>query len=160
MTKLSMILAVDRNNGIGVNNSLPWPHSKEDMAWFIRHTRGKAVLMGSKTWESLPRKPLPGRVNLVVTRSDTQYGSDTIKADTCENIMLELDARKITDCVVIGGAATYSTMFPYVTEVHVTKFDESYQCDTHFDIYSMIEGWTLVSSETKNNLTFQTWRKQ
>lgn len=149
---LSMILATDNNGGIGINNALPWEHSKEDMAWFIRNTRGKAVVMGSKTWESLPKKPLPNRKNLILTNSNN-YSDYQISVDD----LLKMDE----DVVVIGGASVYDLLFPKVSVIHLTIFDAEYNCDTFFDVQSRIKSdtrkWQLQSEEKINNLTFQTW---
>src|SRR6056297_2869461 len=61
------ILACDEDWGIGKNGDLPWPHNPADLKWFKQCTDGGVVVMGRKTWESLPRKPLPNRMNYVIT---------------------------------------------------------------------------------------------
>jgi len=67
--KISLIAAMARNNVIGLDNKLPW-RLPADLAWFKKNTLGKPLLMGRKTWESLPFRPLPGRKHFVITRTD------------------------------------------------------------------------------------------
>ena len=71
MPKITLIAAYAARRCIGINNTMPW-HLPEDFAFFKSYTTGKPVIMGRKTWESLPRKPLPGRQNIVITRQDYQ----------------------------------------------------------------------------------------
>ena len=76
---VNAILAMDNNMGIGYDNTLPWPHNKKDMKWFRDCTSGHVVVMGRKTWESFGSKPLPNRINVVVTNKEVEGNPDRIE---------------------------------------------------------------------------------
>ena len=82
MVKFNMILAMDVNGGIGKNNTLPWPHHKEDMKQFRDKTIGhenNCIIMGSNTFKSIGNKPLPKRMNYVLTRKNLQQGKPGLR---------------------------------------------------------------------------------
>ena len=121
-TRLHLIYARAANGVIGANNALPW-HLPEDLAHFKRHTLGCPVLMGRKTWDSLPPKfrPLPGRLNLVITRqTDWQAQGAQAAASLPEAIAQCGDA---PDAWVIGGAQIYAQALPLAHSVVVTEID-------------------------------------
>jgi dihydrofolate reductase len=81
MTKISLVVAVSRNGVIGRDGGLPW-HISSDLKRFKEITMGKPIIMGRKTWESLPKRPLPGRRNIVLTRAAQKIreGADTVSS--------------------------------------------------------------------------------
>ncbi len=108
MTRLNLIVAVARNGVIGRNGALPW-RLPEDLAHFKRTTMGSPIIMGRKTWESIGR-PLPGRRNIVVSRSKNLAANGAeIAADLDAALALCADA---TEAFVIGGAQLYSAARP------------------------------------------------
>ncbi len=125
---LNLIFARARNGVIGHNNTLPW-HLPEDLAHFKATTLGQPVIMGRKTWDSLPVKfrPLPGRMNIVVTRQ-TDWHSDG--AHVVHSVDEALQACP-TDAQpwVIGGAELYRLAMPLATRVVVTEIDADYEGD-------------------------------
>ena len=125
---LNLIFARARNGVIGHNNTLPW-HLPEDLAHFKATTLGQPVIMGRKTWDSLPVKfrPLPGRMNIVVTRQ-TDWQSDG--AHVVHSVDEALQACP-TDAQpwVIGGAELYRLAMPKATRVVVTEIDADYEGD-------------------------------
>jgi dihydrofolate reductase len=125
---LNLIFARARNGVIGHNNTLPW-HLPEDLAHFKATTLGQPVIMGRKTWDSLPVKfrPLPGRMNIVVTRQ-TDWHSDG--AHVVHSVDEALQACP-TDAQpwVIGGAELYRLAMPLATRVVVTEIDAEYEGD-------------------------------
>jgi dihydrofolate reductase len=125
---LNLIFARARNGVIGHNNTLPW-HLPEDLAHFKATTLGQPVIMGRKTWDSLPVKfrPLPGRMNIVVTRQ-TDWQSDG--AHVVHSVDEALQACP-TDAQpwVIGGAELYRLAMPLATRVVVTEIDAEYEGD-------------------------------
>ena len=121
-TRLHLIYARTTNGVIGANNTLPW-HLPEDLAHFKRHTLGCPVIMGRKTWDSLPPKfrPLPGRLNLVVTRQPDWQTQGTQAADSLQDALAQCgDA---PDAWVIGGAQIYAQALPMAHSVVVTEID-------------------------------------
>jgi dihydrofolate reductase len=128
---ISLIAAVAQNRAIGKNNQLLW-HLPEDMRYFREITRGKTVIMGRKTWESLPEKfrPLPGRHNIVVTH-DRHY---VAKGATLAHSLPEAIAAAGADdeTFVIGGAELYRQALPLAQRLYLTEVAQRYDGDVFF----------------------------
>jgi len=127
MTQLSIIVAIDRKRGIGVNNTLPW-HLPEDLAHFKRLTTGHPILMGRKTFDSIGR-PLPNRRSIVITR-DTTWQHDGVEAvhSLQEAVALVGDA----PAFIIGGAQIFTEALAIADQLIVTEIDQVFDCDTFF----------------------------
>mgnify|MGYP000429136956 CR=1 FL=1 len=125
---LNLIFARARNGVIGHNNTLPW-HLPEDLAHFKATTLGQPVIMGRKTWDSLPVKfrPLPGRMNIVVTRQ-TDWHSDGAHVVHSVDEALQACPTEAQPWV-IGGAELYRLAMPLATRVVVTEIDAEYEGD-------------------------------
>jgi len=125
---LNLIFARARNGVIGHNNTLPW-HLPEDLAHFKATTLGQPVIMGRKTWDSLPVKfrPLPGRMNMVVTRQ-TDWQSDGAHVVHSVDEALQACPTEAQPWV-IGGAELYRLAMPLATRVVVTEIDADYEGD-------------------------------
>ena len=125
---LNLIFARARNGVIGCNNTLPW-HLPEDLAHFKATTLGQPVIMGRKTWDSLPVKfrPLPGRMNLVVTRQTDWHSEGALGFHSIDEALqaCPTDAQPW----VIGGAELYRLAMPLATRVVVTEIDADYEGD-------------------------------
>jgi len=121
-TRLHLIFARAANGVIGANNALPW-HLPEDLAHFKRHTLGCPVIMGRKTWDSLPPKfrPLPGRLNLVVTRQSNWQMQGAQAAASLQDALAQCG--NAPDAWVIGGAQIYAQALPLAHSVVVTEID-------------------------------------
>ena len=124
--KLSIIAAINNQNIIGINGRIPW-HYPEDLKRFKKLTMGKPIIMGRKTWESLGSKPLPGRMNVVVTSSgkvkEGPYGSETVvlKVSTLETILEFLrENTTYEEAFVIGGERLYAEAIPLADTVYLT----------------------------------------
>ena len=126
--KLHLIYARARNGVIGANNSLPW-HLPEDLAHFKRTTLGQPVIMGRKTWESLPPKfrPLPGRLNIVVTRQPDWHATGAVPAHSIEDAMRQCP--EASDAWVIGGAEIYAQAAPLASTAVVTEIEQDFEGD-------------------------------
>lgn len=128
---LSLIAAVARNRVIGKDNQLLW-HLPEDMKYFRETTRGKPVIMGRKTWESLPEKfrPLPGRHNIVVSRNpDYAVPGATLSTSLEEAIR---QAGNNDEVFVIGGETLYRQALPLAHRLYLTEIDRDYTGDAFF----------------------------
>ena len=130
--KLKLIYARAANGVIGLNNQMPW-HLPEDLAHFKRTTLGCPVLMGRKTWESIPAKfrPLPGRANLVITRQpDWQAEGAHVVHSLEEGLTLALaHCPEGKDLWVMGGAEIYAQAAPIAEEAVVTEIDADFEGD-------------------------------
>ncbi|WP_310452472.1 dihydrofolate reductase [Sulfuritalea sp.] len=132
MTKLTLIAAVARNGVIGIDNRLPW-HLPADLKHFKALTSGHAVIMGRKTWESLPAKfrPLPGRRNIVVTH-DASYRAEGAVVALSLPAALAAAEGEGGEAFLIGGAELYATALPLADRLQLTEIDASFEGDTWF----------------------------
>lgn len=126
--RINLIYARARNGVIGSNNALPW-HLPEDLAHFKRCTLGCPVIMGRKTWDSLPPRfrPLPGRVNVVLTRNEEWNEIGTYRFSDMESALGFLNSHD--DIWVIGGAEVYRQALPLAHRVVVTEIDADFDGD-------------------------------
>ncbi|SFE01167.1 dihydrofolate reductase [Paracidovorax konjaci] len=128
---LQLIYARAANGVIGRDNAMPW-HLPEDLAHFKQLTHGGAVVMGRKTWESLPERfrPLPGRTNVVVTRQADWHAHGALRAAGLEEAIAL--ARTHSDAVwIIGGAQIYAQALPLADAVEVTEIQQDFDGDAH-----------------------------
>ena len=141
---LHLIFARAANGVIGHNNALPW-HLPEDLAHFKRTTLGCPVIMGRKTWDSLPPKfrPLPGRLNVVVTRQTDWQDPGAV----CAHSLPEAMALCPTDAQawVMGGAEVYAQALPLASSAVVTEIDADYEGDAFAPVFG--PEWHEVSRE-------------
>lgn len=128
MTVLHLIVACDRGGVIGKDGKLPW-HLPEDLKHFKEVTFGKPVIMGRKTWESLP-KALPGRLNIVITRqADYVAEGATVVSSVDEALEVTKDAE---DVFVIGGSEIYRQTIDRVSVAHITVVNADFEGDAFF----------------------------
>ncbi|MCF8469243.1 MAG: dihydrofolate reductase [Parvibaculum sp.] len=145
---VAFVVAIADNGVIGRDNGLPWKLSG-DMAFFKRITMGKPVIMGRKTWESLPRKPLPGRPNIVVTR-DQSYdapGAEVFQRVDHAVLRGEELAREmgVSEVMIIGGAQIYDALKYRATRIYLTEVHATPEGDTRLEIDR--SRWCEVSRE-------------
>ncbi|QYB17735.1 thymidylate synthase [Pacmanvirus S19] len=149
--QFDFIVATDSNWGIARCGQLPWKGTaagREDMIWFKnKTTEGKqAVIMGRKTWESIPAKfrPLPNRINIILSSkyktTDVGENSQIVTSDSFESALkwclVKFTAGELTNVMVIGGAEVYKQAIysPYLRYGYVTIFNENYDCDLQFPV--------------------------
>jgi dihydrofolate reductase len=159
--QLNLIFARARNGVIGRDNALPW-HLPEDLAHFKRSTLGCPLIMGRKTWDSLPPKfrPLPGRLNVVVTRQHGWQAPGAVVANSLD----EACAACPTDSTawVIGGAELYTQALPFASTTVVTEIDADFEGDAFAPQFG--PEWVETShqqqlSSTGLSLRFVTYQK-
>lgn len=126
---ITLIVAMDRHHGIGKNNRMPW-HIAEDFAFFKRYTTGKPVVMGRKTWDSLPKKPLPNRRNVVLSRQANWQAQGAERVNSVQAALLLLQNEP--EIVVMGGAQIYTEALPLSTDLRVTEVRLSVDADAFF----------------------------
>lgn len=118
-----LIVAVGRDGAIGRNGDLVW-HISDDLKRFKRLTLGHPVIMGRKTWESLPKKPLPGRLNIVVSRQ-TDYSADgAIVVNSPDEAICMAEKLSQETPFVIGGANIYEAFLPKASKLFITEIDD------------------------------------
>lgn len=159
---LSLIAACAHDRVIGLDNRMPW-HLPADLKHFKQTTLGKPIIMGRKTWDSLGR-PLPGRLNLVVSRqTDLQLEGAEVFA-SLEAAVARADewAREqgVDELMLIGGGQLYAEALPLASRIYLTRIDLVVQGDAFFPAFT---GWQLVeseahaASETTPAYSFETW---
>lgn len=129
MPPIKLIYARASNGVIGQDNAMPW-HLPEDLAHFKQLTQGHPVVMGRKTWDSLPPRfrPLPGRRNVVITRQPGWHAEGALIATSLEAaLQLCADAAEIW---VIGGAQIFALAEPLASHIEVTEIDQAFDGDT------------------------------
>lgn len=187
--RYSLIMAVDSRGGMGLRNSLPWKEAgvgnKTDMLWFREKTASKVIIMGYNTWVSLGRKPLPGRVNIIISSEHHEEVQEDIKAwsrnflethpkayapDPLVLVVNVPDAaiKKIKDLrdhgltqggevMVIGGARIYEAFMPLASRIYLTTFDGEFEADTF--VHLNLDKWDLVYRDATKCLEpkFEIW---
>lgn len=157
--KIAMITAVAENNAIGIDNKLPW-HLPEDLRYFKTTTMGKPVVMGRKTFDSLRRRPLPGRTNIVMTR-DSSWSHEGVEVvgNLEEAIRAASHAAKtegVKELMIIGGEQIYRQALPQTDRLYITRVEQSFEGDAFFPALKK-EQWREVDREdleTENGLKY------
>ncbi|MBI2559023.1 type 3 dihydrofolate reductase [Candidatus Woesearchaeota archaeon] len=139
---ISLIVAMDENRVIGYKNKLPW-NLPSELKYFRETTKGKPVIMGRRTYESIGR-PMPERLNIIATR-DKNY-----KADNCIVVNSKEDAVKAAkgsnEIMVIGGAEIYKLFLPIADRLYITKVHGSFNGDTYFPEFDEGE-WVKIKEK-------------
>lgn len=143
---INAIVAMGRGGEIGFRGDMPW-HLPEDLRHFKAITTGHPVIMGRATWDSLPTRPLPGRLNIVISRRDFN-SSDNVKFVNSIQQALDL-CPAASDPFIIGGATIYESSMPLLQRIYVTRIDADFaQADTFFPPIVPQEWQIAESSET------------
>ena len=131
--KISLIAAMDKNRVIGKNNDLPW-HLPDDMKYFMQTTMGYPVIMGRKNFDSIPPKyrPLPGRMNIVLTRQPDFASTGIFVAYDAEQALAQAATDNPSEIFIIGGAEIYRLFISRADHLYLTEIDASVDGDTFF----------------------------
>jgi len=128
---VAMVVAMDKNRLIGADNGLPW-RLPDDMQWFVQQTMGKPIIMGRKTYESIPAKfrPLQGRHNIVLTREQSYEAPGATVVHSVEDALLAAgDAEEI---IIGGGANLYAQLLPQTSRLYLTLVEAELVGDAYF----------------------------
>lgn len=140
---ISIIVAVSDDWGIGKDNELLW-HISEDMKRFKRLTSGNAVIMGKKTWESLPKKPLPNRKNIVLTDNPDETIDNAITAYSIEDSLSKCTAGE--EIFIIGGGSIYRQFMPIADRLFITHVHRKAPADIYFPEIDL-NVWEITEKE-------------
>ena len=148
--RINLIFARAANGVIGKDNSMPW-HLPEDLAHFKRLTQGSPVIMGRKTWDSLPPRfrPLPGRSNIVVTRQPEWQAEGALRASSLQ-AALQLSGN-VPEVWVIGGAEIYRQAEPFAVRAEVTEIAQDFEGDAYAP--SLGTAWAEIAREQHSSAT-------
>ena len=159
--KIHMIWAQDRNRAIGRSGTLPW-HFSEDLKNFKKLTIGKTIIMGRKTWGSLPKKPLPDRRNIVISSTNQEDVESYTSIEECIDSLS--GDKEVSDVYIIGGMSVYKFFYEHAETLHITFIDKSYpDTDTFFPISSskIKSDFKLESRDDINEeLSFTVWTRK
>lgn len=159
-----LIVAVDKNFGIGKDGKLPW-HLKKEMAFFRKVTsetidpeKRNLVIMGRTTWESIPEKyrPLPGRKNVILTKQENYLAEGSSVCHSL-NQAFELADDGIEKVFIIGGAQVFKEAIEseHLTGVYLTKIDKVYECDTFLENFPFENTPEVLGEDSEDGINFK-----
>jgi dihydrofolate reductase len=141
MTRIVLVLAMADNGVIGVRGAIPW-RIADDMKRFKALTIGKPIVMGRKTWDSLPKKPLPGRTNIVITRDAAWHADGAVVAHSLDEAL----ARDENEIAIIGGAEIYRAALPRADVIELTEVHADFDGDAHMPPFDSTQ-WRETARE-------------
>ena len=161
MTEIVIIAATGKNGEIGYKDRLPWPKLQKDMKHFRELTKGFPVVMGRKTYESIPYRPLEGRINVILTKNKNYQSSILKLSDSLESLttsilvfnsleeMLDEIGDSYSKIFIAGGASIYEQTLDFADMLQITKIDDTFNADTYFPKIKWDE-WQLVKVREEN----------
>jgi dihydrofolate reductase len=148
---MKLIVACDPDGGIGYQNKLPWDRLDGDLANFKKLTTNQVVVMGRNTWESLPKKPLPNRLNFVVSSQKLELpdGSFCIPNLNC--------FKNYRNAWLIGGSDLINSSWDMITEVYLSRTYTKYTCDKFISLLYLSDNFTCVSVTGTKDYSYEIW---
>ena len=164
---INLIVAVCNGRGMGLNNDIPWCYPS-DLRYFSKLTKGSgnnAIIMGRKTWESLPRKPLPKRENIILSRdiSNIQLLGEELYFDSLSRSIEHCKEKNKDEVWIIGGLEIYKLALEskIVDHIYITEIDDNFTCDIFFP--EIPNGYTCIKKEheivNETTLTYKVYIK-
>lgn len=160
---LKAIVAYADNRAIGKDNDLIW-HLPDDLQHFKRHTAGRSIIMGRKTWDSLGGRPLPKRRHIVITRNPD------FTAEGCEVVQTLEEALKLVaheeEAFIVGGAQIYALAMPFVDILEITEVHHEFDAHAYFpqwdssDFELIAETHHPADENHEYSFTFKTWKRK
>lgn len=151
---MNLIVACDPQGGIGYKNKLPWDRLQGDLPRFKKLTQYSIVVMGRNTWESLPKKPLSGRLNFVLTTKPIELPNGAIAIDTLRHF------EDFKNVWLIGGASVINSHWHLIDTVHLTKTFTTYTCDSFIDLIELNSNYSLMYQELNTDHTYEVWTRK
>lgn len=145
MSRIVLVVAAAKGGVIGRDGGLPW-HISSDLKRFKAITMGKPVIMGRRTWESLPRRPLPGRANIVITRQEGFSAPGATVVAGAETALRAAQSGSPEEIAVIGGGEIYRMFLGLADRVYLTEVELDVDGDTFFPTLSPAD-WTETARE-------------
>ena len=161
---ISLIAAAATNNAIGFNNQLLW-HLPNDLRFFKNTTWAMPVVMGRKTFESLGSRPLPGRLNIIITRQPNWESAGTVTVHSVHDAILLAKSHDYKELFIAGGGEIYQSALSVANKIYLTRVHTEREADTFFPVFDTSE-WQLKTSmdfgaDSKHaySYSFQVWEK-
>ena len=150
---MKLILACDIKGGIGYKNKLPWDKIQGDLPRFKKLTENKVIVMGRHTWESLPKKPLQKRINIVI--------SNTLKELDDAIVLPNIGRLKgAEDVWILGGNKLVQSVWDNISEIHLTLVLTEYNCDTYIDLNKLKEDFIQISGSGHGDHSYEIWKRR
>lgn len=144
---ISLLIAVDENFGFAYKGGLPWK-CQEDLNNFKKLTDNKTVIMGRKTWESIPQKFFSKNKKCIIVTNDKDYKSEY-------NVTVIHSTKNLSHGFLIGGKQLIMSMLDKISEIHLTVVKGKYECDTYFeDLKDILKNYKLISSVESRNCVY------
>ncbi len=149
---INILVAASTNNAIGRNNQLLW-HLPNDLTFFKNTTWGMPIIMGRKTFESIAKKPLPGRLNIIITQQKNlnhlQNNIDTWVTHSLEEAIIQAEQTDCKEAFVIGGAQIYKAAMPIAQRIYLTRVHANFEADTFLPEID-VTMWKQISCKNYN----------
>jgi dihydrofolate reductase len=154
------VMAHDLEGGIGLDNKMPWFY-KEDLKRFYKLTTvdNSCVVMGRKTWDSLPKKPLARRTNVILSSTLPQRAEDNVFV-VRTMARLEQLMQTYNHVFIIGGANLLDQLMPLVDTLFITRINKVYKCDAFMPAYTHLFNLVQTRDVDGGSLTFEKWKKK
>jgi dihydrofolate reductase len=150
---MKLIVACDPKGGIGYQNKLPWNHIEGDLPRFKNLTTNKTIVMGRNTWDSLPKKPLPNRINIIVTSLPL--------INLPENTHIARSINEVSkDAWLIGGAKFINSSWDSIDEIHLSRTFTEYICDVYIDLSKLETEFMCWFKEQHTDHTYEIWKRK
>ena len=154
---MNFIVAVSQDFAIGKDNNLLF-NLPSDLKYFKEKTLNKVVIMGDRTYLSLPKRPLPKRINIVLSKHGVEVPEGVIVVGSFEELFKELENYDSKDVFVCGGASVYNALMDYCEFAYITKIEKVVPADTYIENIDKKSNWEIVESsqkQTENGLDFK-----
>lgn len=158
MQKIILISGLTNNHVIGKDNSLPW-YIKEDFQLFKEKTLENVIIMGRKTWESLPKKPLSKRENIVISRTMEAGDGYLVFTSLADGIKYSSQEHQDKDIFIIGGASIYTEGLDYATHMYLSHIKKEYEGDTYFPKFDENQ-WNVTKQKEYDEFVFNVWERK
>lgn len=150
---MKLIVACTPSGGIGHQNKLPWVTIQGDLSRFRELTAGQIIAMGRNTWDSLPKKPLPNRTNIIVTSLNfSRLPENTIVVHSIDEIP--------DNAWIIGGAKLIESSWNRISEIHLTRTFAEYTCNTFIDIVQLEKDYVCCNIEQHADHSYEIWKRR
>jgi len=151
---MKAVIACDPKGGIGYENKLPWSNIQGDLPRFKYLTQGKVVVMGRNTWESLPKKPLLGRLNFIVTSQNLVLPFGAIQVPNLNHFT------EYKEAWLIGGSQLINSSWHLIDEIHLTMTFTEYTCDTFIDLVKLKNEYSCWFKEEHTDHSYEIWKRK
>lgn len=147
---MNFIVAVSKDFAIGYKNRLLF-NLPSDLVYFKDQTMGKVVIMGERTYRSLPKRPLPGRINVVLSDNPNFEAEGTTVVHTLDELFKKLDNYESEDIFVCGGASIYNLLMDYCDKAYITFVNATKPADTYINDITKMPNWSIIQESNNFN---------